>query len=193
MNTHNQDKQLLHQIAQGDENAFRQLFDQYRDLIFSFSFHLTQSEIIAKDVVQDIFVKLWTNRQSLDQIENIRAWILRLTRNHVLNGLKRKAHEEALLREIKAGLAEDHHFTENELQYRELEKQLQQAITQLPPQQQRCYLLSRDAGLKHDEIARELGISAETVKKHIMAAIQSIKKHLTRSGNLLPQFFLFFL
>ncbi|MBO9634252.1 MAG: RNA polymerase sigma-70 factor [Chitinophagaceae bacterium] len=193
MNTHNQDKQLLHQIAQGDENAFRQLFDQYRDLIFSFSFHLTQSDIIARDMVQDIFVKIWTHRQTLDQVHNIRAWMLRLTRNHVLNGLRRKAHEEALLREIKAGMTEDHHATENELRYRELEKQLQQAIVQLPPQQQRCYLLSRDSGLKHDEIARELGISAETVKKHIMAAIHHIKKHLTRSGNLLPQYFLLFL
>lgn len=193
MNTQNEDKLLLLLIAQGDENAFRQLFDQYRDLIFSFSYHLTQSEIIAKDMVQDIFVKIWTNRQTLDQIESIRAWMLRLTRNHVLNGLKRKAHEEALLRNIHAGLKDQHHFTEDAVQYRELEKLLQQAIAQLPPQQQRCYLLSRDAGMKHDEIARIMGISAGTVKKHIMVAIQSIRKSLTRSGNLLPACFLFFL
>lgn len=193
MSHHHQDNQLLHQIAKGDETAFRQLFDQYRDLIYSFSYQLTQSDIIAKDVVQDIFVKIWTTRSTLDQIVSIRAWMLRLTRNHVLNGLKRKAHEEALLREIRAGLSDNHQPAEEALQYRELEKQLQQAIAQLPPQQQRCYLLSRDEGMKHDEIAGTLGISQETVKKHIMAAIQSIKKYLTRSGNLLPEFFLFFL
>lgn len=193
LNTHNQDNQLLHQIAKGNENAFRQLFDQYRDLIYSFTFHLTQSEIIAKDVVQDIFVKIWTNRHTLDQIVSIKAWIIRLTRNHVLNALKRKAHEQALLREISTTITDQHHITEETVQYRELEKQLQQAIALLPPQQQRCYLLSRDAGMKHDEIAGTLGISQETVKKHIMAAIQSIKKHLTRSGNMLPEFFVFFL
>lgn len=193
MSNHHQDNQLLHQIAKGDETAFRQLFDQYRDLIYSFSYQLTQSEIIAKDVVQDIFVKIWTTRSTLDQIVSIRAWMLRLTRNHLLNGLKRKAHEEALLREIRAGLSDNHQPTEDALQYRELEKQLQLAIAALPPQQQRCYLLSRDEGMKHDEIAGTLGISQETVKKHIMAAVQSIKKKLTRSGNLLPEFFLFFL
>ncbi len=117
--------------------------------------------------------------------------MLRLTRNHVLNGLKRKAHEDALLREIRAGLSDNHQPTEEAVQYRELEKQLQQAIARLPPQQQRCYLLSRDEGMKHEEIAVSLGISQETVKKHIMAAIQSIKKYLTRNGNLLPEFFLF--
>jgi len=193
LSTHNQDNQLLQNIAQGDESAFRQLFDQYRDLIYSFSYHLTQSDIIAKDVVQDIFVKIWTTRSTLDQIVSIRAWMLRLTRNHVLNGLKRKAHEEALLREIGSKLSHPLQPTEEAVQYRELEKQLQQAISNLPPQQQRCYRLSRDAGMKHDEIANTLGISQETVKKHIMAAIQSIKKHLTHSGNLLPEFFLFLL
>ncbi|WP_164735428.1 RNA polymerase sigma factor [Pseudoflavitalea rhizosphaerae] len=193
MSTYNQDNQLLLRIAKGDETAFRQLFDQYRDLIYSFSFHLTQSDIIAKDVVQDIFVKIWTTRSTLDQIASIRAWMLRLTRNHVLNGLKRKAHEEALLRQIGSKLSHSLQPIEEAIQYRELEKQLQQAIAQLPPQQQRCYLLSRDAGMKHDEIANTLDISQETVKKHIMAAIRSIKKHLSRSGNLLPEFFLFFL
>jgi RNA polymerase sigma-70 factor (family 1) len=193
LSNHHQDNQLLHQIAQGDETAFRQLYDQYRDLIYSFSYQLTRSDIIAKDVVQDIFVKIWTTRSTLDQIVSIRAWMLRLTRNHVLNGLKRKAHEEALLRKIRAGLSDNHQPTEEAVQYRELERQLQQAITRLPHQQQRCYLLSRDEGMKHDEIALSLGISQETVKKHIMAAIQSIKKYLTRNGNLLPEFFLFFL
>lgn len=192
MITHNQNNELLTLIAQGDEKAFRELFDQYSQLIYSFAYHLTDSDIIAKDVVQEIFIRIWTNRHTLDQIVNIRAWILRLTRNHVLNGLKRKAHETVLLREIKAGLSENHHQTDETIQYRELELLLNQAVAQLPPQQQKVYQLSRNAGLRHDEIAALLNISQETVKKHIMAALLSIRKYLERKGKLRPGSFAIF-
>ncbi|NML21485.1 RNA polymerase sigma-70 factor [Pseudoflavitalea sp. G-6-1-2] len=192
MDTHNQNNELLTLISQSDEKAFRELFDQYSQLIFSFAYHLTDSDIIAKDVVQEIFIRIWTNRHTLDQIVNIRAWILRLTRNHVLNGLKRKAHETMLLREIKAGLTEDHHPTDEAIQYRELETLLQQAIAQLPPQQQKVYQLSRNAGMKHDEIATALNISPETVKKHIMAALLSIRKYLEKREQLPPRMFAIF-
>lgn len=186
MNTRYNDKQLLTLIAQGDEHAFRQLFDQYRNFIYFFALRLTESDLIAKDVVQEVFIKLWLQRTSLTEVISLKAWIYRLTRNHVLNGLKRKAHETALLNEIRQTLPETHEPTAETILYRELERLLQEAVQQLPAQQQKAYTLSRGEGLKHDEIAGQLQISSETVKKHIMAAVQSIRAYLSRHGNLLP-------
>ena len=186
MNTQQHEKELLLRIAQGDERAFRQLFDQYRDFIYFFAVRLTESDLIAKDVVQEVFIKLWLQRQSLTEVISLRAWIYRLTRNHVLNGLKRRAHEISLLREIGLTIPEHNDPTAETVQYRELEKLLQQAVQQLPAQQQKAYHLSRGEGLKHDEIAARLHISSETVKKHIMAAMQSIREYLRKHGSLLP-------
>lgn len=193
MDTQNNEKELLNQIAQGDESAFRQLFDQYRDFIYSFAFRLTESNLIAKDVVQEVFIKLWLNRGSLSEVIHIKAYMYRLTRNHVLNGLKRKAHEISLLAEIRAYLPARQHTTDETILHRELEQLLQQAVRRLPPQQQRVYRLSRMEGLKHEEIATQLQLSSETVKKHIMAALQSIRQYLQQRGNLLPTLAFLFL
>jgi len=175
------EENLLRQISDGDEHAFRVLFDQYRDFIYSFALHITNSELIAKDIVQDIFIKIWMQRHTLHEISNIKGYMHRLTRNHALNGLKRKAHELSLLQTLP--VAASLHTTEETLLYRELERLLDKAVSLLPPQQQRVYQLSRKEGLTHAEIADRLHISTETVKKHLMAALRSIRIYLQQHGS----------
>lgn len=162
--------------------AFRQLFDLYHAFIYSFAYKMTASEQIAKDIVQEVMVKVWINRHTLTEIENLAAYINRITRNLILNGLKRRAHESLLLREmIPANLARN--STEETTLHRELEHLLHKALTQLPPQQQRVYRMSRIEGLRHEEIASQLNISRETVKKHMMAALRAMKDYLRQHGS----------
>ncbi|ASZ12028.1 RNA polymerase sigma-70 factor [Chitinophaga pendula] len=178
----NTQQQWLQQLARGEDMAFRQLFDLYHAFIFSFAYKMTASEQIAKDIVQEVMIKVWINRHTLTEIENLPAYINRITRNLVLNGLKRRAHESLLLREIiPANPARN--STEETTLHRELEHLLHKALTQLPPQQQRVYRMSRIEGLHHEEIASKLNISKETVKKHMMAALRTLKDHLRQHGS----------
>lgn len=176
------ERQWLEQLARGEESAFRLLFDRYHPFIYSFALRMTTSDPIAKDVVQDVMIKIWINRQTLHTIDNLPAYINRMTRNQVLNGMKRKAHEESLIRELHPG-REDHNPTEEAALGKELEQLLHKAIGQLPAQQQKVYRMSRIEGLKHEDIANELNISRETVKKHMMAALRSVKQYLEENGN----------
>ncbi|RAK29173.1 RNA polymerase sigma-70 factor, ECF subfamily [Chitinophaga ginsengisegetis] len=178
----NLERQWLEQLAVGEESAFRQLFDRYHPFIYSFALRMTASDTIAKDVVQDVLIKIWINRQSLHTIDNLPAYINRMTRNQVLNGMKRRAHEESIIRELYP-FREDHNHTEEAALGKELEQLLHKAIGQLPAQQQRVYRMSRLEGLKHDDIAYQLNISRETVKKHMMAALRSVKQYLEDNGN----------
>lgn len=178
----NTERQWLEQLAGGEEAAFRLLFDRYHPFIYSFALRMTASDTIAKDVVQDVLVKIWINRRSLHQIDNLPAYINRMTRNQVLNGMKRRAHEESLIRELYP-YGETRNPTEEAALGKELEQLLHKAIAQLPAQQQKVYRMSRSEGLKHDEIAYRLNISRETVKKHMMAALRSVKQYLADNGN----------
>ena len=176
------ERQWLEQLARGEESAFRLLFDRYHPFIYSFALRMTASDPIAKDVVQDVMIKIWVNRQTLHTIDNLPAYINRMTRNQVLNGMKRKAHEESLIRELHP-YREDHSPTEEAAIGKELEQLLHKAIGQLPTQQQKVYRMSRIDGRKHEDIANELNISRETVKKHMMAALRSVKQYLENNGN----------
>lgn len=174
------DPEWLIRLSKGDESAFRGLFSRYHDFIYSFAERMTGSGAVAQDVVQDVFIKLWLHRSELPQVQNLGGYINRLTRNHVLNGMKRMAHEAAILQDIHPTIGTQPALPDASAEARELESLLNAALGQLPPQQLRVYRMSRQEGLKHEEIAAALGISRETVKKHMMAALQNIRGYLLR-------------
>lgn len=176
------EREWLIKLSRGEETVFRELFNRYHPFIYSFAFRMTESDPIAKDVVQDVFVKIWINRESLHTIDNLPAYLNRMTRNLVLNGMKRKAHEESLLKDLYPA-GNERNTTEDVALARELEDLLHRAIDQLPGQQQKVYRLGRMKGLKHEAIADQLQISKETVKKHMMAAVRGVKDYLQQHGG----------
>lgn len=175
--THDE-KDLLNQIAGGNEKAFRALYDQYHNKIYSVALKLTKNDVIAQDVVQEIFIKLWLNRDKLVGIEFFNAYLNTLIRNHVLNSLRRLANEEIFLQELIAEGQKSEGNTFDTIVYNDLRKRLYQAVSMLTPQQKKAYNFSRAEGLKHEEIATLMNVSRETVKKHITDALRSIKTHL---------------
>lgn len=177
------DPEWLMRLSEGDEAAFSSLFSRYHDFIYSFAARMTGSGAIAEDVVQEVFLKVWLNRADLPQVQNLGGYINRLTRNHVLNGIKRMAHENTLLQNIPP-VTGNLPLPDAGAEMRELSALIDQALHRLPPQQQRVYQLSRTEGRKHEEIAAILGISRETVKKHMMAALKSIRTYLSRHGRM---------
>lgn len=170
-------QQLLEKIAIGNEDAFRELYQLQHQRIYSFALYLTHSVGDAEELTQDIFVKIWSNRSQLLSINNFQGWITIVLRNHIYNHLKKKALEELAAHSLENNVpaVEDGQAV---LQQRELNKLLNQALEQLPPQQKKVFQLSRLEGLKQDDIARELGLSTHTVKNHLKAALRSVRRFL---------------
>jgi RNA polymerase sigma-70 factor (family 1) len=179
----NSEHNLLCRTADGDERAFRHIFDQYHGMLGEFVFKITGSLQRSEEIVQDVFVKVWQNRIELKNIRNFKGYIFILCRNHTYNELKKKAVERKIL------VFMEHHEVENTPEayqhdsvemYRQL---IDQAVDKLPKQAQKVYLLSRDERLKYDEIAALLGISSETVKKHIQYAKKFITSEVSSQIN----------
>ncbi|HEY9045348.1 MAG TPA: RNA polymerase sigma-70 factor [Ohtaekwangia sp.] len=172
-------RDLLYQASQGDQLAFRRLFHVYSPKVYSFALRLTHSGTLAEEVVQDIFLKLWLFKETLDAIQNFEAYLFTLTRNHTFNQLKRIAIETNAINKLEKELTEAHHETEETILYRESQHILNQVVSNLPPQQKLVYGMCHQEGLKYEEVAQRLNISRLTVKTHMQQALRTIKAHFS--------------
>lgn len=178
--------ELLRLVANGDEQAFRQLFEQYRQRVYSFAFYLTRSEHLAEEATQEIFIKVWLNREKLAAINYFPSWLRTIIRNLAYSHMRRIAQERLFLQRMGHLPGTDIISIESQMLDKELDHFLQEAVGQLPPQQQKVYLLSRKEGWRNDAIAKEMGISINTVKNHLKAALKSIRFFLdSRTDTLL--------
>lgn len=168
----------MQEVAEGSIAAFRVLYQSYQAKLYSLIFALTESRVLCEDIFQDVFLKIWEQRAKLPEVENFNAFVHALARNRVFDGLRRVANEESIIAELAGKASEGHSVTDAAVQYHELHNQLHLIVQQLPPQQKQVYLLSREEGLKYEEIAARLHISVATVNTHLSRAMQHIRKHL---------------
>lgn len=169
------ERELLFSIAKSDEAAFEKLFRRYRDRIYSVAFKLTYSTTIAEEIVQDIFMKVWTKRADLIHIENFQAYLFVITRNNVYKVLRRIAgtYKITSLAAEEQIIAPDN--TTDLVMEKEYSLLLRKAIDRLPNQQKKIYTLIKDEGLKRDEVAHLLHLRPETVKFHLSEAMKNIR------------------
>lgn len=175
---HNE-QDLLTQIAEGNEQAFRHLFHSYRDKLYSYILKISESKETAEDTVHDVFLKIWVQREKLTEIQNLNAYLYRMAHNEAYNGFRRMA-AETLLKSAwdkQPGLYESN--PEEKLVRKEISRFIQEAINKLTPQQKEVFNMSRELGLPQKEIADRLQISILTVKKHLTNALNQLRKELT--------------
>lgn len=166
---------VLRLVAQGDEQAFRKIFDLYRDRLYNYVFRITDSGEVAEEIVLDAFMKVWINRADLNGIIRFDSYLYTVVRNQAYNAIKRVAHEAQIIKELGFSNTEYQHCTEDTVIYNDYQHLLNHAVENLPPQQKRVYNLSRNDGLKYDEIAVELNLSKNTVKAHLKKAVSSLR------------------
>lgn len=165
-------------IAAGDEKAFTLIFDTWQLRITNFVFQLTRSRETALEITQELFLKLWLNRASATQIENLNAYLYAAAKNRVLNKFKASEKERLKNREFGRLVEMESYSTEEAVLLRDTKARIAKAIAALPQQQQKVYRLSREAAMTQEEIAQQLGISLETVKKHMVLALRQIRMEL---------------
>ncbi len=178
------EKETLVKAAEGNEAAFRILFDKYHQKIYSFAFHLTRSRLLAEEITQEVFLKIWLKRQELAGINFFYSYLKVVCRNVGLNYLDRIAREKVILKYIELNSTEEDHSTPNIILSNEYQRILDNVIDQLPEQQRKVFLLSRQDGLKYEEIAAELHISRHTVNEYMKKALLFIRNQLHRQLNL---------
>lgn len=187
---------LIQLTAKGDQQAFGQIFDHYRPVIYTTVLRLSGSSIIAEEIVQDVFLKAWQKKHELPEIKNLGGWLYTIASRLTYNALKQQQRElktiqEESLEEIPSEnySAHPYHSTEEMLSNEKYLTLLKQAYETLPEKQKKVFRLVRLEGLKRAEVAEALNVSPETVKSNLNEAMIKIRAFI-KSNQLLFLFLL---
>lgn len=183
---------LIERLNQDDESAFRALYDALYAKVYRFAYSLTKSRDQADDVVQETFIRLWTNRRDIDAAQSIDAYLFTIARRLVIDMMRSAGSDAALRERLWLRLELEDNTTEEAILERNLAEHVAKVVAELPPQQRRVYQLSREQGLTHEEIAEHLQISKNTVKNHIISALRQIRTALDGRGLVSFLIFSFF-
>ena len=171
------------------KQLFNELFREHEHKLYAFAVKVLRSDAQAKDIVQDVFLKLWTIREQLHEIENMDAFLYRLAENRVYDYLRAAASREKTRQELWQRVQQANNTGAIPLEAKEYQQLVQQAIEQLPPQRKTVYLLSKEDGLKQQQIAAELQLSPHTVRNHLAEAFRSIRNYVKRNLHSVFSFF----
>lgn len=175
---HKSDLAIVEQIKRGNENAFESLFKTYYTDLVGFGIKLVNSQPVAEELVQDVFVKLWELRTSLVLRYTLRSYLYAAVRNQALNYLKRHNPEEPWREELDS-IKHSHENPTDALHAKDLGVAIEQAIQTLPERRRLVFILHREEHLTYPEIATMLGISINTVETQMVRALKSLRKLLS--------------
>lgn len=191
------DIKLAALIAEGNEAAFRELYDIYYTQLSVYANKILNDIDLSLDIVQNIFVDLYAERTKLPHIASLRSYLFQSVHNRCLNEIKHqkivRRHQQETLSENSTAAqastasampendderASSHlDFTPEELiEFAELQCRIENAISALPDQCQRIFRMSRIDEMTNDEIAVKLGISKRTVETQISKALKELRK-----------------
>ena len=167
----------MKRLANGSHEAFDVLFTRYYPVVKSFLAGFIKDEDMASDMAQDIFFKVWINRETIAQVTSFKAYLFRMAKNLIFdyyehNAIKEKYdhRQQQEARNYYSGLIEE------ELYARELSLLIDITVDKMPLQRKRVFTMSRKDGFSNDEIAQRLHISKRTVENHITQALNDLRK-----------------
>jgi len=170
------ENEYIRKFIQGDDEAFSLLFFEYYPKVKHFIIRLIKSDVFAEDLAQDIFAKIWINRENLSNVHSFNAYIFQMTKNRVLNHIKSNTVRSIYKNSINT---EEPSITlEEEFIAKETQLIIELVVQKMPSRKRRVFEMSRYEGLKNEEIATKLNISKKTVENHLNMAINEIKRSL---------------
>lgn len=180
------EKLIIEKLKQGDQKAFKYVFDRYYVLLCRFANQMLNDTSLAEEIVDDAIFYLWEHRKEIEITYSIRAYLMRAVRNRCLNELNSLSHRAELnfstyispenMEFLETLFKDDDHPLGTLLEH-ELEDELICCIESLPEECRRVFKKSRFEQKKYEEIAEELHISVNTVKYHIKNALAYINSH----------------
>lgn len=192
--THFSDNELFCLISAGDEPAFTEIFKRYDKRIFPFAMKIVKSEMLAEEITQEIFVKLWKNRSRLADIDHPQSYIFTICSNLAMDYIRKQLNQRKLLNKLQLSSGwEGKNFTDDTVIYRDYKSMVDRAVEKLPDRQKQVYHLNIRQGMNHEEIASLLHLSPYTVRNHLAEAQRSIRQFLSHEEGYHILLLVFFL
>lgn len=172
------DRQLANQIKKGQTHAFDQLFERYSQRLYRFSKSLLKNHEDSEEVVQEVFFRIWKKRDELDERKSFQSFLFSIAYNTIVDQFRQRVKDQKYEQFLIKQAQQNYLDPENKLEYKELKKQVEKAINELPERRKKIYQLSREKGLCYKEIASRLQIKSKTVENQLNLALKHIRKRL---------------
>ncbi|WP_339707911.1 RNA polymerase sigma-70 factor [uncultured Kriegella sp.] len=177
------ERQLVIALSNGNERAFRVLFEMYRHDVYSYSFSLLKSSANAKEIVQDVFMKVWLHRSNLNPDLSFKSFVFTITKNLSFNFLQKAVNDKNLRFAIFQKSQQYYNPIDRQIKEEEYELIRKKAIDGLSPKQRIIFNMSREESKSYQEISCELGISVSTVKNHMSKSLALVRTFLQANAD----------
>jgi RNA polymerase sigma factor (sigma-70 family) len=174
------DSKLVAKLRAGDVSAFDSLYWQYYEVVYRNILKLTKEPLVAEDILQEVFIRLWEKRQDIKFEQPVVNWIFVISFNLSIDYTRKKLREQELHRKL---LAVSDAIAQNPSVYEDYYQLLKRAIEQLSPQKQKIIKLCKLEGKTYEEAAAELHISRHTVKEYLSAAMASLGDYVRQHAH----------
>lgn len=185
------EKNLLLRLRAGDERAFEQFYKNYGRRIFGNILKMVKDQETAQELLQDVFVKVWENRTTIDMDKSFRSYLFTISRNLVYNYLKRTLLLKQIEQYLSATRTELYSHIEEDLFHQETEEAFKRAVAGLPVKRQQIYIMCKIEGKSYEEVSGLLNISVSTINDHVVKGSRFVKEQMEGSGYLILLGFLF--
>ena len=169
---------LLGKLKNDDQSAFTVIFSKYYADLVRFSFGFTRNSDVSEEIVQEVFLKFWENRSSLDIHTSLKSFLLKNVQNRSIDSLRHTGITNKYASVVLEHAILSQNDTENYILYSELQANLNQAMHKIPMQYAEVFQMSRLETLNYQEIADKLGVSVRTVEVRISKALGMLREEL---------------
>lgn len=168
--------QIQLSVSQSNQQAFGRLHQYYFKKLCQFAFTLTRSKEVSEEIVEDVFVKIWTNRYNLTRIDNLTVYLYVAVKNSALNTLSKKARELIIApyEFLNIDVCSPAPNPQELMITSEMMKNMEEAINALPPRCKMIFKLCKEDGLRYKEVAQILNISVNTIDAQMAIAVKRI-------------------
>lgn len=179
---------VLQRIGEGDQQAFRRLFQYYAPRLNQFAYSIVKVKEAAAEIVDDVFIKFWKQREKASAISNIRVYLYIAVKNSSLNYLSSKAHRQITepFNHIDVALSREQ-LPDEKMISAELLNKITAAVESLPPRCKMIFKLVREDGLRYQDVAEILHLSINTVDAQMVIAVKRISEKVQAHFTTFPK------
>jgi RNA polymerase sigma-70 factor (ECF subfamily) len=167
--------ELLHPIKLDNKASLERIYKQYWSKLYIYAFNVLHEREICEDIVQEIFIDLWTRRHDI-QIVDLNSYLYRSVKFQIFNNFRKSKYKKQLL--MKLDLIEEQYKIDELYEKEVLKTHIIEVISKLPEQRKIIFQMSRHEGLSNKEISEKLSISLQTVKNQISESLKYIRKSM---------------
>lgn len=183
---------LVFKFIAGEEKAFNELYKSYREQIYKRVFGFVKSHEIAEEILQDVFVKVWINRSTLDPNKSFSAFIHTIAKNTVYDYLRKVVSDENKVSEFVKNLnLSEKPEVESRIAHQEIQYHLNNILGKMPKRCREVYVLCKVEGRSHEEVSKILNISKSTINNQIIKGSRIVKANWNPNYLTFLIFFIF--